>query len=64
MVHEKPAAFLLLCLKYVLTARDEADTLMPAPKPSKETIFVLFCFVIQSVMGFIAGEAYQKLWHM
>ena len=55
MAHEKPAAFLLLCLKYVLTARDEADTLIPAPKPSKKKRKYLFCYPKSSKVYYKLG---------
>lgn len=36
IVHENPAAFLRLFLKYVLMASEEADTLIPMPKPTTQ----------------------------
>lgn len=58
MVHEKPAARLRFCWKYVLMANDEADTLIPMPNPvSKDyTLCVLWHVVTVNTIEYRIGE--------
>lgn len=60
IVHENPAAFLRLFLKYVLIAKEEADTLMPMPKPKFENFRLPFLTAVSLRRSY----TYQKVKHM